>query len=372
MIYIAVIAYIVVVLSGVAGLVLDYLSIIKRTAPHAPLLSKIVTFLIPRAPILSRLFDLANIPLAVLTVSSCALALLLESNGMTVLILSGIFVIISCITGKIREHVFSPVVYDDSASPAWEYKADFAYIDTDHEIRKINATLLSAISETEERFQKQANGTTAALDYVNEAIKTYLALQKEECSHLLTEKKRCEAAFNALGVAAHTVKTSFEQFASKLDYSAAALRYCGESEALLKDIHLSFKDSFAQNRMVDEELMKNIDAILSNLHALTFKCAAIQSFPKAYTDAIGNYSVKMEAALKSFEDNNKTKQETIATMCGECARIVSGEYEEMRHILQAVAKYLHKNTFVLTKILETYKNAGLHKRELEALIQQYE
>ncbi|GMO69872.1 MAG: hypothetical protein Ta2A_18290 [Treponemataceae bacterium] len=297
MIVIPLTLYIVIVFLGGVGLALERIPRLQHEIPKATVI----------APALARIFDFCNMPLAIVTVACCAFSIFVNNAGLAGLICCGIFAVIAFIVthAGIRQDFNTPAIPYEN-----EYKADLDYIATYNELQKLHKNILENISAFEKSLTDHATKTTAALAFADENINNYIELQKAECEQLIIGKNKCNSITDELTNSLSNVTQSFDEFIGKLAYSNAALEYFGESERLLADINVSFKDSFHQNRLLDSEFMQKTERVLSVLHTLTLKCAELQSFPKPYTDTIAVYSSKMEAALEVIKSVHLESAET--------------------------------------------------------------
>jgi hypothetical protein len=208
---------------------------------------------------------------------------------------------ISFMINTISGHAISNSIYDYAAPQHSEYKAAFAFIDTYNEITRCNAKILSDIVERKSILHKRQDELASVLVATNKNINNYVAYQKEECSQLVAKKNQCESIFITLEESAVKFNDTVTKLEKKLGYSAESIRYCSESEALIKDINTSFRDAYNKNK---DEVMQNIERILSSLNTLAYKCSSMQLFPKSYNNAISMYSGKIASVLQAFEYNN--------------------------------------------------------------------
>jgi hypothetical protein len=209
--------------------------------------------------------------------------------------------------------------------------------------------MMRDVAERKARAADKQNELESIIVRTSENIDNYLLFQKNECSELITKKNQCESIYATLLETAAKLYDTVTKLEKKLDYSAKALEYCGESDVLIMDINTSFKDAYNQN---NEETMQNIERILSAINVLVFKYSSFQTFPKSYNDAISIYSAKMTSVLKLFEDNNTGENEQIKQICAE----ISDSLVEMKiksFTLNSTAlKYLNNNIHVRVNKIE--------------------
>ncbi|GMO38911.1 MAG: hypothetical protein Ta2B_18400 [Termitinemataceae bacterium] len=271
----------------------------------------------------------------------------------------------------IRENFLYTNIYNNNDIQP-EYKFDFAYIAAFTDITKSNSETISNIFERQKHIQDQVYTSAKELEKVSEAFNNFAALQNEQCTTLLNGKQNCNKMFDKLSGTSKMLNDSFLDFISKIDSSAASLEYCVASDALLTDINTSFKEVFDKNRFVERELMQKIETILSQSMLSARKIENMQSFPKTYSEAIGLYSTKMESAINSFEEKNKTHQIELTKICKEYLTAVLEQNNDLKNIFIPSKDYLLKNTFVLGKILETYKNSSLNQTQLAKILTLYD
>ncbi|MDR3301556.1 MAG: zinc ribbon domain-containing protein [Spirochaetaceae bacterium] len=301
-----------------------------------------------------RVYDNCFIPLSVITIVYYTLTIFLDGKSGLFLICIGCFVLAAFVINTIRERTCFFTSPDDYEPQHSEYKAAFTFIDTYHEITKLNRNVLQDIAERKKLLHDKHNELENLIATATKNINNYVVFQQEGCSLLFAKKKQCEAIYVILEQTAEKLNDTLTKLAQRLEYSAAALCYYGESDVLIKDIHTSFKDAYNQN---NEETMRNIEKILSDLSVLAFKCADIQSFPKSYNNAISIYSGKIMSVLQMFERESTENKEQITQLCTEILEKLIGKEREMVEVNKRSMEYILKNNFVLSKIAQSYDNS---------------
>jgi hypothetical protein len=208
---------------------------------------------------------------------------------------------ISFVIKTVWDHAILNNMYNYTVQQNSEYKAAFAFIDTYNEITNYSTKILSGIIERKQLLHKKQDELGDLLATTNKKINDYISFQKEEYSQLATKKSQCESIFETLEETAIDFNNTFTILKTKLEYSVKSIQYCGESETLINDINTSFRFFYNKN---DEEVMQNIERILSSLNILAYKCSSMQSFPKSYNNAISMYSGKIANILQTFEEKN--------------------------------------------------------------------
>jgi hypothetical protein len=198
-------------------------------------------------------------------------------------------------------HVISNNIYDYTIPQNSEYKSVFAFIDTYNEITNYNLKILSDSVDRKAILHKKYDELGEFLATTNKIVDDYISFQKDECSQLIMKKNQCEEAFINLEQTATRFNNSFLTLNKRMDYLEKLTRYCGESKTIINDINTSFMVAYNKN---NEEVMQNIEKMLSNLNMLAYKCSSMQSFPKSYNNIISIYSGKMMEILQSFEEKN--------------------------------------------------------------------
>jgi hypothetical protein len=216
---------------------------------------------------------------------------------------------ISFVINTISGRAFSNSIYDLPVQQNSNYKAAFTFIEMYKEITNFNIKILSDILERKAILHKKQDELGDLLATTNKNINDYISFRKDECSQLATKKNQCESIYKTLEQTATKFNNSFLTLNKKLEYSAKSIQYCGDSEALIKDINTSFRDTYNKN---NEEVLQNIDRIISKLNELVFKCSSMQSFPKSYNNAISMYSSKMTSILEKFEGKSVFELAKIA------------------------------------------------------------
>jgi hypothetical protein len=205
---------------------------------------------------------------------------------------------ISFVIKIVWNHAVLNNMYNYTVSQNSEYKAAFAFIDVYNEITNFSVKIISDIVERKAILHKRQEELDDILAATNKNLNDYISFQKNEYSQLTTKKNQCEEVFKNLEQTATRFNNSFLTLNKKLEHSAKSIQYCGESETLINDINTSFRSAYNKN---NEEIMQNIERILSTLNSLAYKCSSMQSFPKSYNNAISMYSGKIANILQTFE-----------------------------------------------------------------------
>ncbi|GMO41415.1 MAG: hypothetical protein Ta2F_17340 [Termitinemataceae bacterium] len=285
--------YALQVLLGAFAFLLNYFPIFMQEIPLSNLM----------LPAFSKLFDSVNIPLAIISVMCCSIGVFSGYTGLESLVCVCIFVLISFIVNALISHYIVDKIDEGLAIEPCSSKVTLEYIDVFNEIAKYNRSLLATINEEEAYFEHQIKTSAASVSCVYETLNQYIALQNEESKELLDKKKHCDAAFKALETEALNIQTVFADFVSKLNYSSASIKYCANSQVLLDDINKSFSETFHKNHLAAcADSFQKTNNIISKLNMLSLKYDTLRYIPPSYIDAVNLYSLRMQSALKSFED----------------------------------------------------------------------
>jgi hypothetical protein len=186
------------------------------------------------------------------------------------------------------------------------------------------------------------------------ALDKYIVVQNEECLNLLNEMNKCELAFLSLETNAKNCNNAFTDFQRKLDNANASFEYYQDSETLINDIQYSFHALYTYK---SDMIMKEIDDIILKLNNIALKCSGFQDFHKPLFHWADIYSVKIEATLKLLQEKymrDTTNNRELVEAFKEISNTIVNFEMKIKEIIGVNELFLHKNLFVLSKILETY------------------
>jgi hypothetical protein len=288
----------------------------------------------------------------------------INGEGISKLVVAGIFILISFFVERIREYLHLNNLVIPNKESISEHKPIFAFIDTYYELIKANKNILENIYEAHSTFSRQTEQARAELHLANSRVNDYIDIQKVQCLTLLKHKKRCESIFKTLEENAEKCSHAFSVFEQKLNDSNAALECTLNSEILLTDILNSFQKEYNQT---SGDMMMQTDRILSVLSSFSYKYSQFHSFLKPYENIIDIYSVKIDSTLRKFGENHTINQQELLKAAESIHNTTLNFEQEFKNLFGIGEVYLQKNLFVLSKILETYKNGSLSGKELKKI-----
>jgi hypothetical protein len=312
--------------------------------------------------ILTKLFDLLNLPLAAFVAILSTAGMFINGEGISKLVIASIFILISFFIERVREHLHLNKSAVSDKENISEHKPLFAYIDTYYELIKINKNILKDIYDAQSTFSRQAEQTMIELHLANSRISDYIDFQKAQCLTLLENRNSCESIFKTLEENAERYNHAFSVFEQKLSAANTAIEYTLNSEKLLNDIFNSFQKEYNQN---SEDIMIQSDRILSVLNSLVYKCSQFQHFLKPYENVIDIYSIKIDSTLMNLEKKYNANQTEVLKASESIHDNILNFEKEFKKIFGISELYLQKNLFVLSKILETCNNGTLSRQELK-------
>jgi ribosomal protein S27AE len=315
---------------------------------------------------MSKYFDILNINVAISTVILLSIMYFVNKSNIIPLIIVCFFVFVSFILENSKTVTYrnrrNAVI---ATSPYENHKnaAIYAYIDVLAAISNINKNIFSRLEEGENLLLQNEIAVRHITTVIGERIADFLSFQKNECESLLGYKSPFESAFLILEKTASRYNEKYEALMEKIQSCAAGLHCLEKSESLLEELRLSFQDAYNQG---NEDIMNQIDGLIDRINILTLRTGSMQSFPKSYRDAVELCSVKMENVLNALGEAIKSKRELITGICGMISESVLVKDRDMAGVQEKITDYLLKNTFVLTKIMETYASSNPELKNLIA------
>jgi hypothetical protein len=92
---------------------------------------------------------------------------------------------------------------------------------------------------------------------------------------------------------------------------------------------------------------------------------------RPYGEKIDIYGSRMESAIQSLQKSSDLKQAVLENTSNEIARVLEEINGKMGKTLNDADQFLGKNSFVLSKILETYRTNAATSREFKRILQSW-
>jgi hypothetical protein len=348
--FIILIPYMLLLLCGIGAILFDLNILRSRGA------------LVKKAANLSlRLFDLYNIRLAVITVFVSAILYFIDPANTVFLVVSTVLTVISFAVEGVRVYKGDKIIKTELTTECGQCKILYAYLDTWTAVQDVSKKIMTQISDEREISSQIALKERESTSTVIENINDYLSYQQNECRSLLECKTNFENTFGFLADSASMFSVRCNAVIKKLKYFEAALTCMGDSEKLINDARVSFREAYNKN---NENVVEHIFEITSQLNNQTARLAIFQDFPKNYTDVTGYYNRRIVSVINAMEEAITDRRHQITNLYVEYWEYIISQKKDMSRLYRQAADYLLKNIFVLTKIVETYDSANTDLKDL--------
>jgi hypothetical protein len=349
-IYLLVLPYAFVVLCGLFSVFYEYRIPRFRNAWAGKLFSK-----------MSKSFDVLNINLAVFTVLLLTIIYFVNQSNIIPLIITCCFVLVSFIIENIKNSINrnAPVTAPAASYENHKNSALYAYIDIFAEsISKVSKNILSMLEEQENTSIQSELAIQRITTDLSERIDRFLSLQKHECESLIENKLKYESVFSILNKTASHYNENYEKLMEKIRYSTNAIICLENSETLLDELRLSFREAYSQS---NTDIINSINGLVDRINVLTLHAGSMQSFPISYKEAVVLCSVKMENILNALNESIKEKRSLITNICGLVSENILEKNRDTDSVQEKITDDILKNNFVFTKIMEIYAGFNLQK-----------
>jgi hypothetical protein len=247
-------------------------------------------------------------------------------------------------------------------------KAVFAYIDLYREIEHINRDLIKQIAGSQSGLLKQFELTHKKYKLASEHIDGYIQLQITECKKLLEKRNKLEQLFSDLESKVEQFCVIFAQYGKKLDNSSKSLLYYENGTFLVGDINESFVSGYKQ---ASNEIIRHLDETEKQLRKVVDKYSWFKEQLRPVGEKIDVYGARMESALQSLQKGSESKRAVLEDTSNKIAKALEEMNGDMEKTLDGANQFLRKNSFVLSKILETYRTNST-PRELKKILKSWE
>jgi hypothetical protein len=289
-------------------------------------------------------------------------------NGISRLLTTIVIAVVSIIIEQLIEYERFTGYFKDPVVYEHDNTAVFAYIDLYREIEKINLGFIQQLSISQSNLLSQSETTNKEANFIMENINNYVQIQNSECQKLLEIKNDLYYFFNDLNINVKNFCDLFTQYEEKLRNSYDALIYHEESGTLIAEIKNSFESKF---RKSSNGFMERFDYIENQLKRIVDVYSGFNYLITTHMEKIKVYNWNMDNVLQLLNKGIDFKQKELVDTSKEIADFVKGTNEKMNKTLTYLNLYLNKNTFVLSKIFNTYKVNPLTPRQLKKVIQNW-
>jgi hypothetical protein len=308
------------------------------------------------------------IPLLLLKTIFSIIDMFAAFNGTDQLLTTIIMAIIAIGIERLIEYTRFSEFFTSPSDYVANNTAVFAYIDLYREIEKINLGLIQQLSTSQSGMLSQFEITDKETNSIMEKIDNYTQLQNSECQKLLERKNDIDDFFKELSGKVGEFCGVFKQYEKKLGNSSKALIYYKEGESLMADINESFQSKYKQSA---NDFMRRLDDTERQLIRVVDEYSKFNNFIQPHTRKISVYNIRMDSILQSLENEIDSKQRILEKTSKEIATTVEEANKNMSETLMHLNLYLNKNTFVLSKILDTYKTNPIAPRELKKALKNW-
>jgi hypothetical protein len=243
--------------------------------------------------------------------------------------------------------------------------AVFSYIDLYREVEQINLNLINQLSISQTDLLSQSKLTQKETNNILRQINNYVKLQNSECHNLLEKKNDFDNFFDELCTRLDDFCKVFKQYEKKLDNSAKAMTYYDNGQSLTVDISESFQTKYKQSA---NEFMKRLNDVEQQLRGVVDQYSRFKDYIQPHIENVSVYNAKMDTTLQSLKEEAESKQTILENTSNRIAENVKEMNNNMKETLNNLDQYLNKNSFVLLKILETYKTNILTPRGLKKML----
>jgi DNA repair exonuclease SbcCD ATPase subunit len=283
-------------------------------------------------------------------------------------IVDTIIVVIAFVLEQIIESLQINQIVLTSTESAITNKAVFAYIDLYREIENINRGLIKSLAESQSGLFNHYDLTHKTCNYILKHIGSYVQWQTSECQKLLEERNKLEQSFSDLSSGAERLGAAFAQHEKKLNNSNKAFLYCEKGTALIEDINESFESRYKQTA---NEFIKHLESVEQQLRKVVTQYSQFKDFMRPYNEKVGVYGARMESTIQLLQKDSDSKRVILENTSNEISKILEDLNDGIEKTLSDADQFLRKNTFVLLKILETYKTDATTPRNLQKILQSW-
>jgi methyl-accepting chemotaxis protein len=325
-------------------------------------LSKMTSFFI-------KIFLLLYIPITIAMVAFSIINVFAHPAHPVPLLYVTIIAVIAFILERVIEKTQLAMELPIKSEDIITNKAVFAYIDLHHEIERINRNLIEQISNTQTGLVKQFESAYKKYNLVGKHINEYVQLQIKECKKLLEERNKLEQFISDLESKVEQFSIIFAQYANKLNNSSKSILYYEKGAFLIEDINESFVSKYKQT---SNETIKHLEDTEKQLRKVVEQYSRFKEHFRPLNEKVDIYGSRMESAVQSLRESSESKKAVLEDTSNKIVNALEELNNNVVKTLNYTDHYLKKNSFVLSKILETYKINATTPGELKKMIQSWQ
>ena len=320
-----------------------------------------------------KFFLVWHVPLLILQTIFAMLDIFAFFNETGKMIFTVIITVICIFIERLIEHVrYTGVFNTDTIAVSLDHEpnniAVFAYIDLYREIEKINLGLIQQLSTSQSDIMLQFEKTENETNLIIEKIDSYAQLQNTECKELLEKKNEMINFFEELCRKAEDVCNVFVECEKKLDNSNKALIYYDEGETLMADVNKSFISMYTKSA---NDFIKRLDNVEQQLRGVVDQYSGFNDFIQPHIQKVSIYNIRMDNVLQSLTKGINSRHALLENTSKEITNTFAETNKKINETLDYLFVYLQKNAFVLSKILDTYKEASITPNKLRKLLKNW-
>jgi hypothetical protein len=316
-----------------------------------------------------RGFLFLHIPLIFFMVGFCAIEIFFLSPDPAPLLYATIIALCAFVLEQVIEHIRPGMEIPAPGEPVMTNKAVFAYIDLYREIERINRDLIEQIALSQSGLLNQFELTQKNYMTTEKHIDGYIQLQDRECKKLLEKRNKLQQLFTDLGDRADQFSVALAQYTKKLEISDKSLFYYEKGAFLIEDINESFASRYKQT---SNEISRRLEDTEKQLRKLVDKYSQFKEHFRPLSEKMDLYGARMDSTVKSLQESGESKKAALEDTGNKIAKALEEINDRMEKTLQDTDQFLRKNSFVLSKILETYRTNAFAPRELKKILSSWQ
>jgi len=279
-----------------------------------------------------------------------------------------ILAVIAVLIERLAEYMQINFFYEGHPDYQVNNIAVFAYIDLYSEIEKVNLGLIKQLSESQSGMMSQFEIINNKKDSIMEKIDNYAQLQNTECKELLERKNDINNFFNELSNKTSDFCDVFTEYEKKLENSCKALVYYEESGSLIADVNESFLSKYKQSA---GDFIRRMDDIERHLKRIVDEYSKLNDYIQPHMQRVSVYNSRMDTVLNNFKNEVEYKHSLLDNTSKEIAGAVRESNKNINETLGHLNSYLEKNSFVLSKIFNSYEKNPITPRKLKKILKNW-
>lgn len=301
-------------------------------------------------------FEIFSFPLGICCAVMAVVEIIVLKKGVVEFIIVTVLFIITFIIERIRENInikdHININYVNIEECSRKNKPLFSLMYAYSEAKMNNETVLLNLLEKHDVYRNAIEGYFNKSNLVISHLDNYIQLQMDDCANLLKIKTQCETIFPKLKKSATSCNKAFTDFSKNLDKTNASFECFRKGESIYDIMKSLADDSGKITRLIDVE-------IIPDIHSIKEKNSGFKEILYTFfNDTIEFCTYKVATTLDSIDEKyrkNVMNQEGIIKEFEKISDALSDYGKKMDEIVGKNGAYLNKNLFVLSKILETYR-----------------